>query len=258
MATKLPVVAQKLGRNIRRIVAGLLLTGWTAGWGLVTVVGWAASSGGIFYTGLTMMAAGLLGAGTSYAVSRRRLQARAQTSLIARADLKQLALEDSMATRLHVFDDAWQTMQPSLNDPSLPHADRSAEVIAELSAAQDQLFALAERHSALRRELGQLSLYGASDLVETSRSAKQAELTRVEGEAEALVGETQKLAATAEQVRALSAGRAGEATERLKEAVSQFDITLSAYREVEGALQDPSEKAKALAAKAQRQSQGSS
>ncbi len=253
MANNLQALTQRVGRNVRRIVTALLVAGWTAGWGMVTLVGWAASSSSIFYAGVSMMAAGLLGYGTSYAVGRRRLSARAETSLIARAELEQLTISDSMAARLHLFDDAMLQLQPALNDPSLPHADQSVELLAKVSSAQDELFTLARRHATLLQELQNLALYSSSDLLEQSRGDKQAELTRVEEDAEALVRETRKLATTAEQVRTIASSRATEATERLKDAVSQFDLTLSAYREVDALAGDgEAAKRRRLQAESQR------
>ena len=235
-SNNLQTTAQQVGRNLRSVVTALLLTGWTAGWGMVALVGWAASSAGIMYAGLTMIGAGLVGFFGGRTIARRRLQARAQASLIARAELHRLALNDSMAARLHLFDDAWIQLQASLDDPSLPHADRSAEVAAELAGAQDELFQLVTRYVATQNEIQALRRYSPSELIAQSRQEKQDELTRIEDAADALVKETKTLASTAAQVRALASGRTGETAERLKEAVNQFNLTLSAYREVEGEL----------------------
>ena len=255
MASNMQAVAKRMGKNVRRILIGLLLTGWTAGWGMVSLVGWAASSPAILYAGVSMMAAGLLGSGAAYTVGRRRLQAQARTSLIARAELEQLQLSDGMEARLHLFDDAWLQLESALSDPSLPHADRSAEVTAELNRAQGELFQIAQRQAVVAKELAQLGLYASSDLVEASKGDKRAELERLDAGAEELVKETRALASTAEQVRALASGRSSEAAGRLKDAVSQFNLTLSAYKEVEAetkALQDGVRRA---AAKAQQSQQ---
>lgn len=236
MATNLSTLAQRMGRNLRRIVTVVLLGGWTAGWGMVALVGWAAYSPTIMNAGLTMIAAGLLGYGGAYVIGRRRLKALAEHSLSARAELNALSLSGGMAARLHLFDDAWIQLQTALSDPSLPHADRSAEVTAELSEAQTQLFKMVERHSALEQEINGLDRYAPSELIETTREQKRAERERLERDAEALVRETRTLATTADEVRALASVRSEATTERLKDAVKQFNLTLAAYREVEDEL----------------------
>ena len=233
VAQNVQSMTKRVGRNVRRVVVGLLLSGWTAGWGLVSVVGWAADISLLLYGGLTMVAGGMLGVGGAYMAGQRRLKGRAQTSLIARADLHQLMLTDGMATRLHLFDDAWVKLQASLDDPSLPHADRSAEVTAEIEDAQGTLFELARRHAVIRQELKQLGRYASSDLLEATRGEKQAELDRIEADADSLVRETKTLAQTADQVRALATGGTTETTTRLRDAVAQFNHTLAAYREIE-------------------------
>lgn len=211
------------------------------------MVGWAANSAGILNAGLFMIASGWLGFGASTLIGRRRLRARAESSLIARAELRRLELTDGMAARLHLFDDAWSKLQASLTDPSLP----GAEVSAQVAAVQDELFRLAERHATVSRELSQLGLYSASDMIETTRQDKRAELARLEAEAEELVRETRALAATADQVRALASGRATEATDALKDAVSQFNLTLAAYREVEAHTRAKTSAARASQAQSQ-------
>lgn len=233
MATDVKALAHRTGRRIRRILFAGLVTAWTAGWSLVTVVGWAARSPTILYAGLGMLVGGLAVSGLTWMAARQRLRTRAKQSLIARADLKRLALPDVMSARLHVFDDAFKQVQASLDDPSLPHADRSAEVTAELGDAQDQLYQLAERYATIKREMGHLGQFGSTELVEQTRNDKQVELTRIDREAEELVKQTRRLATTAEQVRALASSRTAETAERLKHAVEQFDLTLAAYREVE-------------------------
>ena len=247
-------LVRRFGRNLRWILTSVLLAGWTAGWGLVALVGWAAYSPGTVNFALVMMATGVLGYGGSYAIGRSRLKARAENSLISRAELADLSLSDNMAARLHLFDDAWLKMQPLLDDPQLPFAERSPEVFAELREAQSQLFQLAERETMLKREIGQLDLYTSTDLVEASRSDKRAQLDRVGEQSETLVKETRELAATAEQVQAIASTTTTDTAGRLKEAVSQFNLTLAAYREVEDeiaarALPAPQEQA---AVRAQR------
>ena len=228
-----PTFAKQAGRKLRRLVFAGLLSAWTAGWGLISIVGWAARSPIILYTGFGMVGAGLAVSAVAWGVGRRRRQARARRSLSARADMDGLALTEGMSARLHVFDDAFHQLQNALDDPGLPHADRSVEVTAELTEAQGALYRLAERSSAVRREIGQLGRHASTDLVRQTRDDKQAELTRLDREAEELVKQTRVLAATAEQVRELASARSATTTERLREAVDQFNLTLSAYREVE-------------------------
>ncbi|MEO1338668.1 MAG: hypothetical protein AAFV29_23695, partial [Myxococcota bacterium] len=72
--------------------------------------------------------------------------------------------------------------------------------------------------------------------------------------------ETRALATAANEVRLLASGQGKEATERLKSAVSQFNLTLSAYREVEDEVAthaDPSEALRKKTAAAKRHSLGS-
>ena len=233
MATDAKALARKAGKNIRRIAIAGFLASWTTGWGLISLVGWAARSPAILYTGFGMLAGGWAISTLVWAASRRRLHARAQRSLIARADLRGVALTDGMSARLHVFDDAYQQLQSALNDPSLPHADRSAEVTAELTGAQDELYRLVERYAVVKQEMGELGQYASTELVLQTRDEKQVELTRIDHEAEELVKQTRALAATAEQVRALASSRSSETSERLKAAIDQFNLTLAAYREVE-------------------------
>lgn len=225
--------AKKAGRSLRRLAIAGLLVAWTGGWGLVSIVGWAARSPAILYAGLGMLAVGLSVSVVGWAAGRHRQRARARRSLSARADLDQLMLTEGMSARLHVFDDAYRQLEDALNDPNVPHADRGAEVTAGLTEAQEELYRLVERHAGVKQEMGELGQYASTELVRQTRDDKQAELTRLDREAEEIVKQTRALAATAEQVRGLASARSAATADRLREAVDQFNLTLSAYREVE-------------------------
>ncbi len=258
MAKDLEKIKRRVTKGLWGALSLMLLAGWTAWWGMVAFIGflvpdsWVASSDFFGFLGLFFVAGGFTTYFGSSFLARSRLRARAATSLTARAELDRLSLTDGMAANFHVFDDAWQQLQAVLDDPSLPQADRSAEVTAQLSAARDQLYGLARRHDEARKEIHQLRLYSQTPLIEASREEKSTELTRLEVEAEAIVVETRKLAATAEQVRQLTGDRSAETTASLKDAVSQFNLTLAAYREVE-AIEKPAVAAQRVK-KAQRES----
>ncbi|MEM7679286.1 MAG: hypothetical protein AAF449_25205, partial [Myxococcota bacterium] len=144
--------------------------------------------------------------------------------------------------------------------PQAPHAESAPGVRAELNEAQAQLYVMAERQAALAQELSELGAYASSELVQSSRRDKQAEMARLDEESESLVKETRALASAANEVSLLASGQNKEATERLKSAVSQFNLTLAAYREVEDEVSthaDPSEALRKRAAAAKRHSLGS-
>jgi hypothetical protein len=220
-------------RGLKRLIVAILLAGWTLGWGVVALIGWATSSAAVLGTSLGAIGLSVLaGGGWRYAVVRQR-RALAKRSLKARLDLRGVTLSGEIGALIDLFDLASRDVDVALLDPGFGRALQDS-VRATLERARAQLEQLAGEWVSTDADLRKLKAMPSIDPVQARASAALERMKQLEGSAEKIVEDAHRVSKRMGEVRGLiGAGAEDGRRAPLEEAIAELEATASAYREMQ-------------------------
>src|SRR5262249_34112137 len=105
--------------SLKTIILAMLLGGWTIGWGVILLIGWATSSAAVMGTSFAAIALSAFATGGwRYTVVRRR-RLLARRSLKARLQLRGIRLAGEIAALVELFDLVSRDVEAGLARPEL-------------------------------------------------------------------------------------------------------------------------------------------
>jgi len=201
---------------------------------MIALAGWASRS--VFHQnfGLTLMALGAAIGATVFTRDKWLMKRRAKNSLQARADLEDLALDETMEGTLVVFDVTHHRLRGLLSEPGLKDVLDVDAISRNLVQSGEELYELARRHAGLRADEKRLREQKETTVVEQALASNEAQRTELEGAAERIASELSTLQTKFESTRTLarSVTRGEDEAARLQEAQRELDASTTAIREL--------------------------
>lgn len=230
---KLDVTARGIASGARKLVLTLLLLGWSGFWAVLTLIGWIFSLPALLTTGGAVLSATFVGVLVTRAVRRRRLAERAESELIARAELDRLALDRPLGAILGDFDVSYRRARQMLETSEMIDEGLAVEAGVDLERVREHLYDVARRSAATRADLRSLErARSKSDTVAELRR----ELAERHAEAEQIAKDCFQLSKRLTEIRAMGVGQNDASTGRaLEQVIQELDRTSAAYREIEAA-----------------------
>jgi hypothetical protein len=232
LATVVEDWIQSAKRGLKKLIILTLFAGWTAGWGIILLIGWATESALALGVSLGAIGLGALaGGGWRFAVvrARRRL---ARRSLEVRLQLAGIAVTGNMRSMIELFDLVSRDISETLARPAL-RSSLGASLEASLDKTRGQIEALARAHVATTEDIRQLSAMPALDPVAARLSLAQTKAEELETSVQRIVEDVHRVSKKLSEVQGLlgSGAELGEQAP-LEQAIADLEQTAQAYREM--------------------------
>jgi hypothetical protein len=218
--------------GLKTIVLAMLLGGWTIGWGLVLLIGWATGSALALGMSFGALALGsFAGFGWRYAIVRQR-RLLAKESLRARLRLRRVAVAGDLLPLVDLFDLVFRDVNEALARPELGRA-LADSVRATFDEASRQLEELAGTWAATDEDIRKLSAMPNLETVEARLAMAKDKRKTLERSAQKIVEDAHRVSKQMTEVQGLiGAGPDDRDKTPLEEALTTLESTARAYREL--------------------------